>query len=112
MTSIENELLNLVKEKGIVKMILENKDEMEYKDIIEKYDGDWGKISRYQTLSEDFVRDFKDKVDWLDISIHQTLSENFIIEFQDRICWWRILRFQLLSEDFKSKFQDRICWDQ
>ena len=36
----------------------------EYKEIINKYDKDWIKISMHKKLSEDFIREFKDKVDW------------------------------------------------
>ena len=35
-------------------------------------------ISIYQTLSENFIRDFQDKVNWEWISSQQKLSENFI----------------------------------
>ena len=39
---------------------------------------DWHYISWNQTLSEEFIREFKDKVDWIYISSHQKLSEEFI----------------------------------
>ena len=39
----------------------------------------WDKISAYQKLSEDFIREFKDKVNWDKISQYQKLSESFII---------------------------------
>jgi hypothetical protein len=32
-------------------------------------------------------KNFKDKVDWGCISVHQTLSEEFIREFQDKVNW-------------------------
>ena len=40
--------------------------------------GDWKKISKFQKLSEDFIRDHQDKVDWEYISAYQELSESFI----------------------------------
>lgn len=43
---------------------------------------DWGCISKYQKLSEDFIREFKDEVDWDWISWSQKLSGDFIKEFQ------------------------------
>ena len=46
---------------------------------------DWGLISFCHTLSEDFIREFKDKVDWKCISIRQTLSEELIREFKEYI---------------------------
>jgi hypothetical protein len=38
-----------------------------------------------QNLSEDFIREFQDRVAWILISSYQRLSENFIEEFQDKI---------------------------
>lgn len=39
------------------------------------------------TLSEDFIREFKDKVSWKYISLYQRLSRTFIKEFKDKIHW-------------------------
>ena len=33
-------------------------------ELLKKYDGDWSDICVKETLSEDFIREFKDKVDW------------------------------------------------
>ena len=62
----ENEIREKIKEKGI--------------NIV-----NWKSISQYQTLSEDFIREFQDKVDWMQIFIHQTLSEDFIRQFKDKV---------------------------
>ena len=70
----------------------------------------WSYISRYQKLSEDFIREFKDKVDWCWISIYQKLSENFIREFKDCVNWCCISARQKLSEDFIREFQDKVDW--
>ena len=42
-------------------------------------------MSSEQKLSEDFIREFQDKVDWNKVSMYQKLSDDFIIEFQDRL---------------------------
>ena len=42
----------------------------------------WVWISSNQTLSEDFIREFKDELDWAGISYYQTLSEDFILEMK------------------------------
>ena len=42
-------------------------------------------ISMCQHLSEDFIREFQDRVDWVYISNSQHLSEDFIREFKDRL---------------------------
>ena len=51
-------------------------------------------------LTEDFIREFQDKVDWEYISIYQNLSEDFIKEFQNKVNWRIISKYQKLSEDF------------
>ncbi|MBO4581021.1 MAG: hypothetical protein J5701_01870, partial [Bacteroidales bacterium] len=51
---------------------------------------------------------FQDKVNWHKISEYQILSENFIREFQNKVNWHKIRKFQELSEDFKLEFQDKL----
>jgi hypothetical protein len=62
----------------------------------------------FQKLSEDFIREFKDRVDWYYISKCQKLSESFIREFQDKVDWDNILVYQKLFEEFKKEFINRI----
>jgi hypothetical protein len=71
---------------------------------------DWNYISRYQTLSEDFIREFQDKIDWYYISCYQKLSEDFIREFQNKVDWDNISYYQKLSEDFIREFQNKVDW--
>ena len=77
----------------------------EFKDKV-----DWTCISRYPHLSEDFIRKFADRVDWYYISAYQYLSENFIREFADKVGWFWISRCQQLSEDFIREFKDKVNW--
>ena len=72
---------------------------------------EWFWISIYQKLSEDFIREFQDKVNWGYISIHQKLSEDFIREFKNKVYWCRISAYQKLSEDFIREFKDKVYWD-
>jgi len=72
---------------------------------------DWKIISYYKYLSEDFIREFKDKVIWEYISESQKLSEAFIREFQDKVDWSRISSSQKLSEEFIREFKDRVNWE-
>lgn len=51
---------------------------------------DWWYISYCQKLSEDFIREFSDKVDWNYISYRQKLSFKFIKEFANKINWYYI----------------------
>ena len=69
---------------------------------IDKFKGNvnWGRISWYLTLSEEFIREFKDNVNWNDISWFQELSEEFIREFKDRVNWTNVSEYQKLSEEF------------
>jgi hypothetical protein len=75
-------------------------------------DTDWEKLCSKQTLSEDFIREFKDKVNWECISYHQTLSEDFIREFKDKVYWPGISCYQILSEDFIREFKDKITFSR
>jgi hypothetical protein len=64
----------------------------------------WDYISAFQNLSEEFIREFKDKVNWIYISTFQNLSEDFIREFKNEVVWRRISRYQKLSEEFRKEF--------
>ena len=77
----------------------------EFKDKV-----DWTCISRYPHLSEDFIRKFADRVDWYYISAYQYLSEDFIREFKDWVYWDAISYYQQLSEDFIREFKDKVNW--
>ena len=70
----------------------------------------WKEISRRQNLSENFIREFQDKVYWDSISMRQKLSESFIREFQDKVNWYIISEWQNLSEDLIREFQDKVDW--
>jgi len=54
------------------------------KPISEFTEFDWGRTSRYQNLSEDFIRKFQDKLDWYYILRYQKVSKNFIKEFKEK----------------------------
>lgn len=72
---------------------------------------DWRALSRHNGLTEDFIREFQDKVHWDCISIYQHLSEEFIREFKDDVVWTLISIYQHLSEDFIREFTDWVDWD-
>jgi hypothetical protein len=62
-------------------------------------------------LSEEFIREFQDKVDWVRISKSQKLSESFICEFKDKVDWMYISGYQTLSDDFLNKYKKNIDWE-
>ena len=83
-------LLNASKEQEIqtngknMKQIKNIKNKLEW----EKYydpNFDWDNIQFYKenVLSEDFIREFKDKVNWHLISCYQKLSVEFLISITD-----------------------------
>jgi len=64
------------------------------KPISEFTEFDWSRTSRYQNLSEEFIREFKNKLDWVNISRYQKLSEEFIREHQNFVDWEMIFKYQ------------------
>ena len=71
----------------------------------------WRYVSSNQKLSEDFIREFQNKVDWVNVSIFQKLSEDFIREFQNEVDWEYICKFQKLSENFINEFRCQVHWE-
>ncbi len=82
------------------------------KEYVKLVEIDWYCISKYYSLSEDFIREFQHKVDWKWISEKQTLSEDFIREFQHKLDWQYISEKQTLSEDFIREFENRVKWNR
>jgi len=70
----------------------------------------WDSISIYGKLSENFIREFKNKLNWYYISIYQTLSENFIREMQDKVSWPLLASFHKnnMSKQFILEFQNKL----
>ena len=71
----------------------------------------WMSLSKYEGLTEDFIREFADKVNWETISLWQTLSEDFIKEYKDKVNWNYISYHQKLSKPFIRVFSDRVDWN-
>jgi hypothetical protein len=78
---------------------MENWKNIDKKDIYFNED-DWFNISIHQTLSEEFIEKYEDRVDWIYISRFQNLSEQFIEKYKDRLDWYYISIFQNLSDIF------------
>ena len=62
-------------------------------------------------FTEDFIREFADRVNWYYISKDQQLSESFMEEFEDDIDWWCISQRQILSENFIRKYANKVAWN-
>lgn len=70
----------------------------------------WWDISRFQYMSEDFISNYRNYIDWNNICTYQKLSESFIRKFYDKVNWNYICKYQKLSEDFIREFQDKVDW--
>ena len=71
---------------------------------------DWDYISTPQKFSEEFMREFQDKLNWDNISKYQVLSENFIEKSHKMVNWEIISEYQKLSESFISKYFNKVNW--
>ena len=65
-------------------------------------------ISKYQKLSEEYMRKHKDDLDWDIISEYQNLSETFMEEMSDYINWTWVSEKQKISKEFISKNVDKL----
>lgn len=59
----------------------------------------WGVISYYSNLSEEFMREFKDKLNWSNACIMQVMSDDFIIEMKDYVDWKELKRVGKLKSE-------------
>lgn len=72
---------------------------------------DWMAVSQCQSLSEEFIREFQDLVSWPAIVLYQqALSESFLREFKDRVDWKLLSQYQSLSEPLIRDFKDQVDW--
>ena len=69
---------------------------------------DWWPVPCQQDLSEQFMRDFKDKLDWGWVSRWQNLTESFMREMKDYVKWNNAAECQKMSEDFILENYDRV----
>ena len=67
-------------------------------------------IDYSKTLTEEFIRNNKNKINWFYISKDQKLNENFIREFQDKVYWKEISKYQKLSNKFLIEFKNKVNW--
>lgn len=75
----------------------------------EKLDKNWWTALSYRTdLSDDFLREFNDKIDWTMFSLHN-LDRTIIKEFQDKVDW-KHLCCNALSERFIEDYKCRVVW--
>ena len=70
----------------------------------------WILISRHDTLSEQEMYQYQDKLNWFWVSAKQTMSEKFIAAHSNRVHWRNISQCQVLSEAFIATWADMVVW--
>ena len=68
----------------------------------------WNSQSFYENnaFTEDFIREFADRVNWYHVSHFQRLSESFMEEFEDNLDWWYVSQlYNIFTEEFLIKFK-------
>ena len=71
----------------------------------------WQNVWLHQTVSEDFIEDFKHMANWNFIWSRQKVSDKFIEKHMEHACWGYICRHQTLSEEFMDKYADKLSWE-
>ena len=111
---ISSDITTIMRKKEKNKMRLYNKilnsNYKSLKEIKSINDIGWCEISKFQILSEDFIREFQNRVNWGYISVNQKLSDGFIGEFKNKINWTYISYHQNLSKNFIRKFANKVDW--
>lgn len=72
-----------------------------------KIDMFWWKISRYQKLTEPFIKKYLNKMDLSIVLGYQVLSQEYIEEltpFCNDDCWDKIWKFQKVDDEFRKKY--------
>lgn len=69
-------------------------------------------LCRKEDLGEDYIRRNKDSLPWNYISRFQPLSLNFIREFKDYVDWRELSQNDKIKFDieFVREFEDKLCW--
>lgn len=71
---------------------------------------EWDEISWNLHLTDDFIREFKDRIDFTEACEHHVFSEEFIEEMIDYVDWEKISEYQVLSKEFCLKHKHRVDW--
>lgn len=80
--------------------------------VIRKHNLSLNKMDLKKTiLSEEFIREFKDRLNWFDICQYQKLSISFMIKFADYLSWKHVSEFQTLTEEFIHLFHNFVDWE-
>ena len=67
----------------------------------------WLRASAQKCITEDFVREFADKIDWFDLP-YKSFSINFIREMTDYVDWGVCVCRKYKEEQFKKEYRKTI----
>lgn len=98
-------------ERNIDNIICSYIRQLEYLEIINKYENDWIEISYHKYLTEEFIEQNYNKVSWQIIVTDQKLSEDFIKKYTyifNYTCWFQLSNHQTLSEEFIEQYIDKL----
>ena len=80
------------------------------KEFFDRFNDSFGTLLTYQKITESFLYSIKDQIigiKWSYLSMNN-LSENFIRDFEDKLYWFFISKYQKLSKQFIVEFSDKI----
>jgi len=66
----------------------------------------WWWVCGHEQLSENFIREFKDKVLWNIISFRQNLSDDFIREFKYKLWLDHLIKEKKISQQFYNELKN------
>ncbi|HUS49309.1 MAG TPA: hypothetical protein VMZ91_04045 [Candidatus Paceibacterota bacterium] len=79
---------------------------------VDHFGGIWLKITLDDKLSEDFIREYPDRVQWFCLGNHYRFSDKFIEDFKSEINWKILSWNNEFPDSFLDKYKDRIFWDE
>lgn len=108
---MNNILINKVKEQGIVNIITNYKYELEFKDILERFNNDWYIISCQRVLPIEFLLDNKNKLNMSLLSRFHGLTDEVLEILKDDLIWDIVANCAQLTIKQSLKYSDYINLD-
>ena len=115
-----NFLTNILKEKYLTKIILDYKDDLEYKDILDDYDYENDGIINWNALcikesriSLGFLELYQEYINWNFLSMNQSCICNIKIirKYKEKLNWLYITDSIVVTEEFVEEFSDFVNWN-
>ena len=68
----------------------------------------WKRTVREVHLSEDFIKEFQDKVNWDNISRYQKLSEKFILDFEEILNIGYLIKSNKINKNKYKEYKEQF----